>query len=104
MMFLIVVLVALWFLGNISIPGLSMLQHIILFNLNGRSVSLWDTIIFCVILWAVNVLPSPMRQIGWLLVVLWLLGLVGIIAIVNFTSVIVWAVIIGLVLAALKLI
>jgi len=104
MIFLVVLLIALWYFGYISIPSIPFLKNTILFSFNHFAVTIWDLLIFIVIMWAVNILPSPLRQIGWALTVLWLLGLFGIIAIANFSTVILWAIIIGLVLAVLKVI
>ena len=97
---IILVLIILWFLGyvtvgNITIPDLQ------LFTINGNSISLWDVLIFAVIVWAIGVLPSPLRQIAGVGLVLWILATLGIIAIAGLPSLIIIALILGLIFALL---
>jgi hypothetical protein len=94
------VLVILWFLGYIHIQGI-IIPNILLFTLNGHSISLWDLLIFLVILWALEALPGPFRMIAGILLVIWLLSTLGILAIAGLPHVIVVVLIIGLVLALL---
>jgi hypothetical protein len=93
---IILVLIILWFLGyvrvgNINIPDLA------LFTLNGNSISLWDILIFAVIVWAIGVLPSPLRQIAMVALLLWVLSTLGILAIAGLSSLIIIAFILGLI-------
>lgn len=97
----LVVLIALWFLGYIRIQGLPPIPDIQLFVINGRPITLWDLLILLVIGWAIGVLPSPLRQIAGVLLLLWILATLGILSIAGLPSIIVIAVIIGLVLALL---
>lgn len=100
---ILIILIVLWFLGYINISGLN-LPNFILFNLNGRDISLWDVLILLVIGWAIGVLPTPLRQIAGVLLVIWVLATLGILAITGLAQIIVLAVIIGLVLALLGLV
>lgn len=98
---ILIILIILWLLGFISIPGFA-IRDIALFHFNGRNITLWDILIFIIVAWAVESLPSPLRQIGFILVVVWLLSQLGLIAIAGLSNLIVIAVAIGLVLAILQ--
>lgn len=89
------ILIVLWFLGYIRIDAIP-IPDFYLFSLNNRQVSFWDLLIFFVILWAISVLPTPLRQVAGVLLALWLLALFGIIAIAGFSQIIVIVVIITL--------
>ncbi len=93
-----IILIILWFLGYIRIESIP-IPDMFLFQFNGRSVSLWDVLIFLVVCWAIAVLPTPIRQIAGVLLALWLLALFGIIAITGFSQVIIIAIIVGLLYA-----
>jgi hypothetical protein len=97
---IVLILIVLWFLGYIHIQGIT-IPNFPLFTLNGHSVSLWDLLIFLVILWAIEALPGPLRAIAVVLVIIWLLSTLGIIAIVGLSHLIVIVLIVGLVLAVL---
>ena len=94
--FILVLLIALWFLGVIHLPFLP-ISDIALFTLFGRVISLYDILIFVVILWIVGLLPGIFRTIASILLVLWLLSFFGVIAITGFSNVIVLVVIFSLV-------
>jgi hypothetical protein len=100
---ILVILVILFFLGYIHIQGLT-LPDFNLFTINGHQVTLIEILIFLVILGAAEVLPSPLRQIAFVLILLWLLSTLGIIAIAGLSSIIVIAIIIGLILSLLKIV
>ncbi len=95
---IIVVLLILWGLGFIHIPALSF-HNIVLFRLFGHTITLWELLMFVVIVWAMESLPSPLRQIAFVLVLLWVLSIVGIIAITGLSNLIIGAILIGIVLA-----
>lgn len=97
---ILLILIILWFFGYIHIQGLS-LPDIPLFALNGHSISLWELLIFLVVLWAIEALPDPLRVIAGVLLIIWLLSTLGIIAIVGLSHVIVVVLIIGLILTLL---
>lgn len=93
---IIIILIILWFLGYVNIGNLN-IPDISLFTINGNVISLWDLLIFAVILWAIGVLPSPLRQIAGVGLVLWVLATLGIIAIAGLPSLIIIAIILGLI-------
>jgi hypothetical protein len=90
------ILIVLWFLGYIRIEAIP-IPNFELFMLNGRSITLWDLLIFLVVCWAIGVLPTPIRQIAGVLLALWLLSLFGIIAIAGFSQIIVIVIIAALI-------
>jgi hypothetical protein len=94
----LVLLVVLWLFGYIHVPNLT-LPDITLFVVNGHGVTLLETLIFCVILVAVGILPTPLRQIGYAIAVLWVLSTLGVLAIAGLAGILVLAIIIGLVAA-----
>jgi hypothetical protein len=89
----------LWLLGYIQVSNIFPLPvpDLTLMAINGQPITLWNLLIFFLILAAVALLPSPFRQIGSVLLVLWLLSLFGILAIGGLSTMIVWAIILGLV-------
>jgi hypothetical protein len=98
----LVLLVVLWLLGYIHIPTLT-IPDIPLFAVNGHVVTLVETLIFFVIVLAVGILPTPLRQIGYAIVVLWVLSTLGVIAIAGLSAILVLAIIVGLIAALLGL-
>lgn len=98
----LVILVLLWFFGYIHITGF--IPDLNLFNINGHAITLWDILILLVIGWAIGILPTPLRQIAGILLVIWVLATLGILAITGLAQIIVLAVIVGLVLALLGLV
>ncbi len=95
---ILIILIILWLLGFLRIPALPIL-HRELFNIFGHGVSLWEILVFIVIMWAMESLPSPLRQIAYVLVLLWVLSIFGIIAVSGLSNLLVLALIIGLVVA-----
>lgn len=95
---ILLILIVLWFFGYIHIQGIS-IPNYPLFALNGHSISLWDLLIFLVILWAIEALPGPLRIIAGILLIIWVLSTLGVIAVVGLSHLIVVILIIGLVLA-----
>ena len=98
---IIVILINLWALGYLHIPGL-VFPNIGLFTLNGHLVTLWDVLILLVIACVIGVLPSPLREIAAILLLLWVLSTLGILAIAGLANIIVIAFIVGLVLYLLR--
>lgn len=95
---ILVVLLLLWLLGFLQIPGL-VFHNTVLFRILGHSVTLWELLMFLAIAWAMESLPAPIRQIAFVLIILWLLSIFGIIAIAGLSNILIAAIIIGLVLA-----
>jgi hypothetical protein len=92
----VVLLIVLWILGYVQLPG-PLIPDISLFAINGHTITLVELCIFLAILWAVGILPTPLRQIGVALVLLWVLATLGIIAIAGLSSMLVIAIIVGLI-------
>ena len=97
---IILILIVLWFLGYVNIGNIN-IPDLPLFTINGTVISLWDLLIFAVILWAIGVLPSPLRQIAMVALLLWVLATLGILAIAGLPSLIIIALILGLIFALL---
>lgn len=97
---ILLILVVLWFFGYIHIQGVSIPSYP-LFVLNGHSISLWDLLVFLVILWAIEALPGPLRVIAGILLIIWALSALGIIAVVGISHIVIVVLIIALVLAIL---
>jgi hypothetical protein len=97
---ILLILVVLWFLGYIHIQGVT-IPNFPLFVLNGHTISLWDLLIFLVVIWAVEALPGPLRTIAAVLLTIWVLSTLGFIAVAGLSHLIVVVLIIGLVLAVL---
>lgn len=95
---LLVILIVLWFLGYIHIPNF-FIPNIALFTLNGHIISLWDVLIFLVITALIGILPSPIRQIAFVVYILWVLSTLGFLAIPGLASILVIAIIVGAVIS-----
>lgn len=96
----ILLLVILWFLGYVTIPYFT-IPNIVLFTVNGHDITLWSVLIFLVILWAVGILPSPLRQIIFAGLIIWILASFGILFLASWASFILAAIIVGLLLGLL---
>jgi hypothetical protein len=95
---ILVLLVVLWFLGYVNVPSLTV-PDIQLFVINGHTVTLVEGLIFLVLLAAAGMLPTPLRQIAFVALVLWVLATLGILAITGLSSILVIAVIVGLIVS-----
>lgn len=93
---IIILLIALWYLGYVQIPAFTLLNHV-LFTINGHAITIWEILILLVVAWAVGILPTPLRQIAGVLLILWILATLGFIAVTGFSSIVVIAIIVGLV-------
>lgn len=92
MLVVLLILVVLLLLGYAPIAAL----NFPLFNFNGQVIDLWDVFIFFVMMYLLSALPRPFREIASVLLVVWLLSIFGIIAIANFSNIVVIALIVGL--------
>jgi|GEM_PF-355073 len=97
---LLIVLVLLWFLGYVRVDGIN-LPDTTLFSINGLPISLWDILILIVVSWAISIIPTPFREIAGVILILWVLSVLGIIALagINLASIFVIAIIIGLIVS-----
>lgn len=87
--------------GFIQIPGFT-LPNYTLFFVNGQPISLLNVLIFLLIVWAIGILPSPFREVAGVLLVLWLLSILGFLAIAGLSNLLVIAVIVGVVVSMFK--
>jgi hypothetical protein len=94
----LVLIIVFWLLGLVQIPYI----HTVLFRLVGHAVTLQDLLLFFLIMWALGILPSPFREIGIILFLLWILSTLGIIAIAGFSHLLILAIIIGIVIAIFR--
>lgn len=97
---LIILLVVLWFFGYVRFDWLP-IPDVVLFTINNQQITLWNLLIFGVILWAIGILPRPFREIGLAVFIIWVLATLGIIAIAGLSSILVIAIIVGLILFVL---
>lgn len=97
----LVLLVIALLTGFISIPGFS-LPNYVLFSVNGQTITLLNIMVFLLILWAIGILPSPFREIAGVLLVLWILSVLGFIAIAGLSNLIVIGIIVGIVVSMVK--
>lgn len=95
---LIIILLILYFFGYISIPGIN-IPNPLLFTFGGHAVTLLTLLIFLAIMWAIEVLPSPLRQIAMVVVLLWILSTLGFIALAGLSNILVVAILVGLIIS-----
>jgi hypothetical protein len=95
---ILIVIVVLWLLAtapsvHILIPSLT------LFSINGHPVTLWNVLVLGAVVWALKFLPEPIKQIVFILLVLWILSVVGIFAFGGFFHILILVIVIWLVLS-----
>ncbi|HTK03708.1 MAG TPA: hypothetical protein VL401_03005 [Alphaproteobacteria bacterium] len=95
---ILLVLVLFWLLGY----GPFQVLHLILLKFNGLAITLWDILIFLALIWLIGSLPSPFRQIAVVFILIWILSLLGVIAVAGLSSILVIAIIIGVLLYILS--
>jgi hypothetical protein len=91
---IIVILIILWLLGY----GPLQVLHVKLFAFNSHVITLWDVLIFLVVIYLIDTLPRPFREIAAVLLVIWFLSTLGFIAIAGLSNLLIISLIIGLVL------
>lgn len=100
---ILVLLIILWLLGYVNLPFIPFL-NITLFNINGQAITFLNLIIFFLIASLLELLPPPLNIIAGIILVLWVLSILGIIAIGGLSQILVLAVIVGLIVAVLGLV
>lgn len=98
---LLVILIGLWLLGYLRIDGL-IIPDFFLFSINGQPITLWSLLTLLVFSALIGILPSPFRQMAGVLLVLWVLSVLGILAFGGLSSMIIIAMIVGLILYLVK--
>src|SRR3989304_8330207 len=97
LIYLLVILVILWLLGVVRIPVLSVVNSPIIY-LGNKAVGLYDILVFALIIWLIRILPSPLREIVAVFLILWLLSFFGVFFFGGLTNLIVLILIIGLIM------
>ncbi len=98
----LVVIIILWLLGFVNLPFIPFL-YTTLFSINGHPITLINLIMFFAIASLIELLPTPFNIIAGIILLLWVLSILGILAIggLGLSNILVLAVIIGLVLMVL---
>lgn len=84
---ILAILILLYVLGFIKIPGVS-IPNYHLFTYNGHTITLFEILIACVVIWLITNLPLWLRFIIGFLLILWILATFGIIAVPGLAPVI----------------
>ncbi len=98
---IIAIVVALWLLGVINIPWLTM-PHFPVFSVLGYSVTIQSLLIFGIVIWLASSLGSPFRQILWVFFILWLLSTIGIVGSIATGTLILVSIVVGLILSVVQ--
>lgn len=93
---IILILSVLWLLGYAPISGISIPDYT-LFTILNHQVTLWETLIFLVVGWAISILPQPLQTICSVLLLLWIVSALGLLAVPGLANILVIVIIIGLV-------
>jgi hypothetical protein len=72
------------------------------FSFMNRTITLWDLLIFLLIIWLIGILPGPFREIASIVFILWVLSVFGIIAVAGMANLLVIAIIVGLLIYVLS--
>ena len=95
---ILLILFLFWLMGY----GPFQVLHIILLRFNGLAITIWDVLIFLVLIWLVGSLPSPFRQIAVIFILIWILSLLGVIAVAGLSSILIIAIVAGVLLYVLS--
>lgn len=98
---IIAIVVGLWLLGIIKIPWLVMPRFPVL-SIMGYSLTIERLLIFGIVIWLAMNLGSPFRQMIWVFSILWLLSILGIVIVGGMGTLVLIAVIVGLILSAVQ--
>src|SRR5690242_19551992 len=96
---ILVLLFVFWLFGY----GITNILPVSLFRFNGHIVTLWDLLIFVIVVWLITSLRSPFGEIASILIILWVLSIFGIIAVAGVANLLVIAIIVGLLLYILRI-
>lgn len=99
--FILIILTVLWFLGYIHLSFIH-IPDIVLFTLNNQHITLYNILILAVIAWAIGVLPTPFRQIASVILILWVLSTLGFLYIAGLSSLLILALIVGIIFFLLE--
>jgi len=98
---IIAILVALWLLGIISIPWFSLPTFPVL-QILGYSITIQRLLLILLFTYLALNLGSPFRQIIWVFFVLWLLSILGLIAVGGMAKLLIISLVVGLILSLVQ--
>ena len=100
---LLLVLLILWLLGFLRVGNLEFLR-VPVFAVDGRSVTLLDLLVPLAVILVIAFLPGPLAIAAAVLLALWVLSVLGLIAIegIPLSTLIILAIIVGLLVHALR--
>lgn len=101
MMEIVAIVVILWLLGVIAIPWLT-LPHLTILSVLGYTFTLQRLLILGLLIWLSLSAGAPFRQMFWVFVILWLLTTFGIIVVGGMPTLIVIAIVVGLILSLIQ--
>ena len=93
---ILAILIILWLVGVLPVTGVH-IPDVTLFVINNHPITLWNLLVLAVICWAIGILPSPFRQIASVMLILWILSIIGILAIYGLSNILLLGIIIGLI-------
>ncbi|MBI4225497.1 hypothetical protein HY612_00095 [Candidatus Roizmanbacteria bacterium] len=96
LLYILLILILLWILGVVRVPLFSTV-NIPLIYIGRKAVGLYDILIFILILWLIRILPSPLREIVTVFLMLWLLSFFGLFFFGGLANILVLFLILGLV-------
>lgn len=95
--YILIFLVVFWLLGIVRIPALSVVNSPLIY-IGNKAIGLYDILVFTLIIWLIKVLPSPLREIVTVFLILWLLSFFGVFFLGGLGNILVLILIIGLIL------
>src|SRR5258708_39046246 len=98
---LILILVLLFIFWLLGYGATAVLPFPVLSFMN-RVITLWDLLIFFLIIWLIGILPGPFREIASIVFILWILAVFGVIAIAGVSNLLILAIILGLLVYILR--
>jgi len=104
MLIILLIFVALLLItGNINIPGIQIANPTLFYAL-GHSFTLFNLLLLILVIWSLSFLGGFLRDIVAVLIFLWVLSLFGIVITSSFSSLLVLAIVLGIVLHILGVI
>lgn len=98
---ILIILIVLWGMGYVNVPFLPSLNTSVITIFN-HVVTLYDLFVFAVILWLIESLSYPLRELVSVVFVLWILSTLGVITFVGLPNIIVFVLILGLIIYLIK--
>jgi len=93
---ILVILIILAITGYLPVMGLT-IPNVVFLTLNNHPITLWNVLIFLVVIWAIEILPRPFREIAMVLLAVWVLSVIGIIAVSGLSNLLVVVIVIGII-------